>query len=68
MNKQFKRIAKPYAFRPEFGDAWHYLGVAYANLKDYDNAIQAYRDALSMQPENAQAWYDLGLTSGDRKQ
>ncbi len=39
--------------------AWSNMGIAYSNLKQYDQAIQAYREVLRIQPENAGAWYSL---------
>lgn len=46
---------------PESADAWFGIGVAYYNLKRYDDAIMAYRLSLSINPENAIAWYNLGV-------
>jgi tetratricopeptide (TPR) repeat protein len=30
-------------------------------LKRYDDAIEAYRQAIQINPENADTWYSLGL-------
>ncbi len=38
------------------------LGTAYGILKHYGQATQALREALRIQPENAGAWYNLGVT------
>lgn len=40
--------------------AWNVLGNAYYNLEQYDRAIQAYKEALRIQPEDADAWENLG--------
>ncbi len=39
--------------------AWSNMGIAYSNLKQYDHAIQTYREVLRIQPENAGARYSL---------
>ncbi len=52
---------------PENAGAWFSLGNAYNNLKQYDQAIQAYREALRIQPEN-EAWNNLGAAYGGLKQ
>ncbi len=51
-----------FVFQRVGSNAWYNLGAAYGNLKQYDQAIQAYREALRIQPEDAEAWYNLGLT------
>jgi Tfp pilus assembly protein PilF len=43
----------------EYDEAWHKLDVAYANLKEYDHAIHAYRDALHIRKENAETCRDM---------
>lgn len=40
--------------------AWYSLGNAYSNLKRHNEAIDAYRQALKIKPDNAQAWCNLG--------
>jgi len=40
--------------------AWFYLGFAYGELSRHNDAIEAYRQALRIDPENAFAWYNLG--------
>lgn len=37
------------------------LGVVYAQAKRYDEAIDAYRKAIEIDPKNAEAHYNLGL-------
>jgi cytochrome c-type biogenesis protein CcmH/NrfG len=48
-------------------NAWFAQGVAYDNLQKYEDAIEAYRQALRLQPEYADAWYNLGITYGNLK-
>ena len=37
------------------------LGATYGKLNHYDDAVEAYRQAVRINPENAQAWVDLGV-------
>ncbi len=46
---------------PENVDAWDRLGLAYARLDRYDDAIAAYRQAVSIDPGNGDIWIGLGL-------
>ena len=41
------------------------LGVAYGNINHYDDAIAAYREALRINPEDADVWYNLGNAYGN---
>lgn len=45
-------------------NAWMGMGEAYSGLKLYDQAVQAIREALRIQPEDADLWYNLGVTNG----
>jgi Flp pilus assembly protein TadD len=46
---------------PKDADAWCSLGVAYGHLKQYNDAIDAFRQATRIDPEYARAWYNLGI-------
>jgi tetratricopeptide (TPR) repeat protein len=46
---------------PESADAWEFLGSAYGHLKQYDQAIHAFREALRIQPQHIGAWTRLGV-------
>ena len=48
-------------------NAWFAQGVSYDNLEQYEEAIEAYRQALRLQPEYADAWYNLGIAYGNLK-
>lgn len=45
-------------------DAGFFLGEAYGGLKQYDQAIAAYRDAVRLRPDDADAWFNLGVSYG----
>ena len=42
-------------------------GSLTSNLKRYDDAIEAYRQALRINPENADAWNNLGIAYNNLK-
>ena len=46
-------------------EAWYSLGIAYGKLNRYNDAIEAYRQALRINPEYADAWYNLGVAYGN---
>ena len=41
---------------PQF---WHYKGLALHEMKKYDEAIDAYNEALTLKPNDAEVLYDL---------
>ena len=50
---------------PNNAIAWTSLGVSYSQLKRYDDAIEAHRKALRINPEDTGALYGLGNTYGN---
>ena len=44
------------------GRAFYYLGMAYYRLGLFDNAIDAFKDAIKRSPSTPQAYYGLSLT------
>ncbi|NTW52798.1 MAG: tetratricopeptide repeat protein [Chlorobiaceae bacterium] len=44
--------------------AWELLGSAYANNGEFNKAIVAYRQAVTINPDSAQYWLELGLLFG----
>ncbi len=40
---------------------WFCYGIAYRDKKDYDKAIEAYQEAIRLQPDYAAAYYNLGV-------
>jgi tetratricopeptide (TPR) repeat protein len=37
------------------------LGITYEDLDLYGEAVEAYLETVRIQPENADAWYHLGV-------
>jgi S1-C subfamily serine protease len=52
---------------PANAAAWFSLGVAFANLKQYDQAIPAYREAIRNEAEYGDAWHNLGVAYANLK-
>jgi len=52
---------------PQNAEGWYSLGVAFGNLNGDNEAIGAYRQALSIKPEYAEAWNNLGVIYGKIK-
>jgi tetratricopeptide (TPR) repeat protein len=46
--------------QPGSGMAWFSLGIAYKMVGQSAKAIEAYQQALRINPEDAGAWYQLG--------
>ncbi|MBI5753489.1 MAG: serine protease [Hydrogenophilales bacterium] len=46
--------------RPGSGTAWYSLGIAYDKAGQTAKAIEAYQQALRIDPEDAEAWNNLG--------
>ena len=53
---------------PANSAAWFSLGVAFANLKQYDQAIPAYREAIRNEAEYGDAWHNLGVAYANLKE
>lgn len=51
---------------PEFVNGWYNLGNAYSRKKDYDNAIDAYQNALKKNPVYTVAHIMLGNAHTDK--
>lgn len=47
-------------------DSWLALGKAHYHLNQEDDAISAYRKAISIDLDFAEAWYNLGLAFADK--
>lgn len=47
--------------QPGSGMAWNNLGVAYSKVGQSAKGIEAWQQALRINPEQAEAWYNLGI-------
>jgi len=47
--------------------AWYSLGAAYGQINRYQDAVEAYRNALLVDPQFAFAWSNLGLAYAELK-
>jgi tetratricopeptide (TPR) repeat protein len=45
---------------PKMGEAWTSLGLAYGELKKYDEAIQAFQKVIELNPYDKRTYGDLG--------
>jgi hypothetical protein len=52
---------------PKNGRAWRNLGIAYDRLKDPDRAIDAYKQALEVQPAMVAPIYNIALAYAAKK-
>jgi HlyD family secretion protein len=54
-------------FTMEYAAAYNNLGNAYVKDKHYDEAIEAYQEALTIDPKFAEAYYNLGSVYTQQK-
>ena len=67
-NRAIGLLEKVIADDPQNADAWNFLGFSQRNLKRLDQALDAYRKALAIDPEHLGANEYLGelyLQTGD---
>ncbi|MBV9269286.1 MAG: tetratricopeptide repeat protein, partial [Acidobacteriaceae bacterium] len=56
--QQYRELVKS---KPDFVPAWINLGVALAHVGQWDEAVESYRSALALDPQNQQIKLNLGL-------
>jgi len=52
---------------PQDAALWELLGEAHANVGRYDEAVTAYRRAITIEPESLEALWMLGITQACRE-
>lgn len=50
--------------KPDFAEAYYYLGITHYNMGDLKSAAQALRGAVRVKPDFARAYNDLGIICG----
>lgn len=58
---RFKQAASIATSKPEKHKAFHNLGNTFMNAKDYQNAVEAYKNALRNNPADDETRYNLAL-------
>ncbi|MBW2937376.1 tetratricopeptide repeat protein [Aureisphaera sp. CAU 1614] len=58
---RFKQAASIATTKPEKHKAFHNLGNTFMNAKDYQNAVEAYKNALRNNPTDDETRYNLAL-------
>lgn len=58
---RFKQAASIATTKPEKHKAFHNLGNTFMNAKDYQNAVEAYKNALRNNPNDDETRYNLAL-------
>jgi Flp pilus assembly protein TadD len=46
---------------PQEADYWYMLGNSYVRTQQPDEAVQAYQQAISRNPNHTRAWHNLGI-------
>ncbi|MGB0402564.1 MAG: tetratricopeptide repeat protein [Salibacteraceae bacterium] len=66
LNVQLDEIEKLYLksleIDPEFYFTWFNIGIVRAEKRDFEGSIDAYNNAIKINPEFAEAYYNKGLT------
>lgn len=60
LEKAIENDRRGLVLNPVMVDAYIDMGVAYAYLKDYDNAIGAWNRALAIEPGSDRAYFNMG--------
>ena len=59
--RRFSQAAEVAKGKPEKHKAFHNLGNTYMNAKDYEKAVEAYKNALRNNPRDEETRYNLAL-------
>jgi Flp pilus assembly protein TadD len=52
-------FGKAVKFKPDYGDAWHHLGLAHLFNRHPKDAVAALEEAVKCKPRDALCWRDL---------
>ncbi len=63
--KYFRQVVEQ---EPQFQDGWHALGMALYKLDRYEDAIEAGKRAVRIDPNNQFVWSSLSLAYNANKQ
>lgn len=70
--KKYDRAVEPLTFltqkSPEVINYWNQLATVYQKLDQTDKAVDSYKKLLALQPENREAYLNLGIIYKDRNQ
>lgn len=70
--KQYDKAIEPLTFltqkNPEVINYWNQLATAYQKMDQTDKAVDSYKKLLALQPENREAYLNLGIIYKDRNQ
>jgi tetratricopeptide (TPR) repeat protein len=55
------------SYEPGDGKAHYYLGLIYGKISDVDRAIEHWKQAVQLDPDNSLAWRNLGLAHVNEK-
>jgi cytochrome c-type biogenesis protein CcmH/NrfG len=58
---QIMNLKQMLTSNPKDAQSWAMLGHAYFDLNRYDEAIDAYRKHLEINPDNPNVWTDMGI-------
>jgi tetratricopeptide (TPR) repeat protein len=71
-DKQFERAIEPLTFltekSPDVTNYWNQLASAYQKIDQPDKAVESYKKLLALQPENRDAYLNLGIIYKDKNQ
>ena len=52
---------KAIALKPDYADAYYFMGLAYRKLEQYPDALAALKKAIALKPDYANAYYFMGI-------
>lgn len=62
-----EHLKRALELQPAHANSHLNLGVVYAKLHRYDDAIACYRKVLELEPHNAKAWFNIGKSFDDQQ-